>query len=185
MLFGGKSNSALSLSTALHELYFAEKGQTSYTVLTSQDILIYNSIYLFVSCIWLLVSILLMIRKFYIQTFFISIFPFYTFKYIPIYIYQSAVHRHHWMILAKLLSWIITTLIISILDVIIGIIFAIDYHNSDCNTAEEIMLALASIVMMIVAFKGFVLWLINIILVIYLILQIITIEQNNKNIVSI
>uniref|UniRef100_A0A0A1WMC5 Uncharacterized protein n=1 Tax=Zeugodacus cucurbitae TaxID=28588 RepID=A0A0A1WMC5_ZEUCU len=138
------------------------------TVLSSEDILIWNCVYLAVAFCWFITSLLLLalVRK------------------------DNITHTS-----AAIYSWIVTILCINLMDLALGIIFGIDYGNfnsaaynynlSSMNAgaiepqaAQLVAGGVAAISLMIISFKGFVLWLINVGLMCYLLKLVIEIAYD-------
>jgi len=86
--------------------------------------------------------------------------------------------------------WIILTVAISLMDLSFGILFALDYndtmylaHHHSLDVASQFVLIAAQTAigaMMTIAFRGFVLWIINVALAIYLFTQTFNIFDYNK-----
>ncbi|XP_063700915.1 uncharacterized protein LOC134831182 [Culicoides brevitarsis] len=89
--------------------------------------------------------------------------------------------------------WIFNTLIVSIADVVVGIFMSRDYFNLsnkiedltfEYETAEKITVLLTartvSWLMIAISFRGFVLWLINVSLALYMIRHVFAIQHHNQ-----
>ncbi|XP_004527025.1 uncharacterized protein LOC101453017 [Ceratitis capitata] len=144
------------------------------TILSPEDLLIWNCIYLAVAVCWCITSVLLLafVRKDNIT-------------------YTSA----------AIYSWVVTILCINLMDLALGIIFGIDYGNFnkraydynlssinagdiDPQAAQLVAGGVAAISLMIISFKGFVFWLINFGLMCYLLLLVIHIAYERDNSVN-
>uniref|UniRef100_A0A1A9WTF3 Uncharacterized protein n=1 Tax=Glossina brevipalpis TaxID=37001 RepID=A0A1A9WTF3_9MUSC len=165
------------LKTVFMELYF--KGnctplsyptyntsilQNVENVLSVKQILIWNCVYLAVAICWCITSTWMLII---IKT------------------------NEHKAIIAAVSTWIAVMLSIIIMDFALAIIFGIDYGRfkqeadkwtvaENANAAQLFAGMVASITMMILSLKGFILWLINVAVLTYLIPLLMKITNNNK-----
>uniref|UniRef100_A0A1L8EIL9 Uncharacterized protein n=2 Tax=Haematobia irritans TaxID=7368 RepID=A0A1L8EIL9_HAEIR len=139
------------------------------TILDPEDILIWDCVYLGVSVCWLIASALILI-------------------------YVKKDNRKS--TIGVSITWVILTFCICAMDLSLGVIFGIDYGRFKSEAADfnlstvysgdiepqaaQILAAMVvSISMMIISFKGFVLWLINIVLAIYLLVKAVFIINDN------
>lgn len=93
-------------------------------------------------------------------------------------------------IIAAVSTWIAVMLSVIVMDFALAIIFSVDYNRfsqeADKFTPDDPKAALlfagmiASVTMMILSFKGFILWLINVAVLTYLIYFLMKITNNNK-----
>lgn len=103
--------------------------------------------------------------------------------------------------LSVIYSWAFFVGVICAMDLVAGVIFGVDYSrfhgrasdfnansmNSgyvDPNAAQLVAGGVAAISMMIIAFKGFIMWLINLHLLIYLVARAVQINQDKDGSVS-
>lgn len=139
------------------------------TVLDTQGILIWNCVYLAVAVCWLIASVLLII-----------------------YIKKDQPR----VVSGVLWTWVIVTFSICAMDFALGVIFGVDYGNFnkksydynlsgaysgaiDANVSQLLAGMVASMSMMIISFKGFILWFINVGLMISLTMRAIFIANDN------
>lgn len=102
---------------------------------------------------------------------------------------------------AVLWTWVIVTFCICAMDLALGIIFGIDYgrfnrslydYNLDSmyagvinpQVAQLLAGTIAAISMMIMSFKGFILWIINVCFMIYVAIRALHIGKDNNGTVS-
>lgn len=128
------------------------------TVLSPEDILIWDCVYLGVAVCWFVASVLLLV-----------------------FVRKDNIKYTNYVICA----WVITILCINLMDLGLGIIFGLDYGkfnraaynynlssiNSGAIDAQAVQLVaggVAAISLMIISLKGFILWLINVGLMCYL-----------------
>ncbi|XP_061391100.1 uncharacterized protein LOC133326493 [Musca vetustissima] len=139
------------------------------TILNPTDILIWDSVYLGVAVCWLIASTLILL-------------------------YVTKDNRKNTA--GVLMTWVIITMIVSGMDLALGIIFGIDYGRFQ-KEAEEYNLSsayagelqpqaaqvlaamVASMSMMLLSFKGFVFWIVNVGLAVYLLMRSIWIINDN------
>uniref|UniRef100_A0A1A9VYN1 Uncharacterized protein n=1 Tax=Glossina austeni TaxID=7395 RepID=A0A1A9VYN1_GLOAU len=137
--------------------------QTVQTVLDVKQILIWNCVYLAVAICWCMTSTwMLIITK----------------------------RDESETIIAAVSTWIAVMLSVIVMDFALAIIFSIDYNRftqeADKFTPDDPKAALlfagmiASMTMMILSFKGFILWLINVAVLTYLIYFLMKITNNTK-----
>uniref|UniRef100_T1PBY8 SecE/Sec61-gamma subunits of protein translocation complex n=1 Tax=Musca domestica TaxID=7370 RepID=T1PBY8_MUSDO len=139
------------------------------TILDPTDILIWDCVYLGVAVCWLIASGLILM-------------------------YVTKDNRKN--TLGVLLTWVIITLMICCMDFVLGVIFGVDYGRfraeaADYNlssayageiqpqAAQVLAATIAAISMMLLTFKGFVLWIINVGFAVYLLVQSIFIMRDN------
>ncbi|KAL9907647.1 uncharacterized protein ACN427_003689 [Glossina fuscipes fuscipes] len=137
--------------------------QTVQTVLDVKQIVIWNCVYLAVAICWCMTSawMLIIIKRDESET-----------------------------IIAAVSTWIAVMLSVIVMDFALAVIFSIDYNRfsqeADKFTLDDPKAALlfagmiASIIMMILSFKGFILWLINVAVLMYLIYFLMKITNNNN-----
>ncbi|KAI8126070.1 hypothetical protein FF38_09156 [Lucilia cuprina] len=140
------------------------------TVLNPQDIVIWDSVYLAVAVCWLLASVLLMT-----------------------YLKQDQPR----VVSGILWTWVLVTFCICSMDLALGVIFGIDYGRfnrkaydynlSSVNAgvinpdaAQLLAGMVASMSMLILSFKGFILWIVNVCFMIYLAIRALWIGHDNN-----
>ncbi|XP_050337308.1 uncharacterized protein LOC126763644 [Bactrocera neohumeralis] len=141
------------------------------TVLSPEDILIWNCVYLAVAFCWCITAVLLltMVRK------------------------DNITHTS-----VAIYSWIVAIACISLMDLALGIIFGIDYGKFnraaynynlssinagaiDPQAAQLVAGGVAAISLMLISFKGFILWLINVGLMCYLLKLVVGIAKDKDH----
>ncbi|ALC44194.1 CG12974 [Drosophila busckii] len=159
------------MSTSDYQNYNTGTLYTVQTVFTQEDILIWSSVYLGVSVCWLIVSIVLLacVRKDNVK-----------------------------LTLGAIYAWVCFMAIVCAMDVAAGVIFGIDYDRFHAkaltmnansinvgeinpNGAQLLAAGVAALSMMIISLKGFVLWLMNFGLLVYLLARALQIVLDKKD----